>query len=104
MKGYPAVEEDLKCLDLPLLFLRGGLDLLVTERDLQILMHYQAAARHACQPECGHTVALEDPAWFLEQIENFFPAGPRAAQESQPSPTTAVKTAAGPGLSAGGSP
>lgn len=104
MKGYPPVEEDLKCLDLPLLFLRGGQDLLVTERDLQILLQHQAAARHACQDECGHTVALEDPVWFMEQIERFFPAGSRPCHETPSTPAPAAEVASGPSFTARSSP
>ena len=63
--------DELRALRHPSLVLRGAEDFVVSRALNDELVGLLPGARYAECPDSGHTVAIEQPDWFAERVEEF---------------------------------
>ncbi|PIE03145.1 MAG: hypothetical protein CSA81_03170 [Acidobacteria bacterium] len=71
MFSYPEVDEDTAKIHCPTLIMRGGRDPLLDQEDDVIFREHLPHCEINVFPDCGHTLALEEPERFWLQVQKF---------------------------------
>lgn len=71
MVNYPPMENDATKIELPTLIFHGQQDPLVRDSDVDDLCKWMPQAERVAFPECGHTLPLEEPEAFMEEVSKF---------------------------------
>lgn len=64
--------EDIKSLDIPMLIFVGKKDILITESMAREFEKLNSKAKVKVLGDCGHSVNVEKPDFFIKELEDFF--------------------------------
>ncbi|TYB84106.1 MAG: alpha/beta fold hydrolase [Kosmotoga sp.] len=64
--------EDIKSLDIPMLIFVGKKDTLITENMAREFEKFNGKAKVKVLDDCGHSVNVEKPDFFVKELEGFF--------------------------------